>query len=120
MTANLIKILTKPRRRQDGGFGAKVNVVNYNGQTPLFQAVKNGNFEAVKTLIEMGAAVDLTQGELVKESEQNEEEDESESIQEKCFMEAFMNCMTPLQVAATLGYDSIALYLVEKGADVNF
>ena len=35
-------------------------------------------------------------------------------------MEAFMNCMTPLQVAATLGYDSIALYLVEKGADVNF
>lgn len=44
----------------------------------------------------MGAAVDLTQGELVKESEQNEEDDESESIQEKCFMEAFMNCMTPL------------------------
>ena len=36
MTSNLIKILTKPRRRQDGGFGAKVNVVNYNGQTPLF------------------------------------------------------------------------------------
>ena len=68
----------------------------------------------------MGAAVDLTQGELVKESEQNEEDDESESIQEKCFMEAFMNCMTPLQVAATLGYDSIALYLVEKDADVNF
>lgn len=30
-TSNLIRILTKPRRRQDGGFGAKVNVLNYNG-----------------------------------------------------------------------------------------
>ena len=66
---SLIRILTKPKRMKDGGFGAKVNVVNYNGQTPLFQAVKNGNFEAVKTLIEMGAAIDLTQGELVKEAE---------------------------------------------------
>ena len=35
-------------------------------------------------------------------------------------MEAFMNCMTPLHVAAALGYDELALYLIEKGADVNF
>ena len=28
---NLLKILTKPKRGQDGGFGAKVNVVSYNG-----------------------------------------------------------------------------------------
>ena len=34
-------------------------------------------------------------------------------------MEAFMNCMTPLHVAATLGYDEIALTLIENGADVN-
>ena len=34
-------------------------------------------------------------------------------------MEAFMNCMTPLMVASTLGYDEIALYLLENGADVN-
>lgn len=34
-------------------------------------------------------------------------------------MEAFMNCMTPLHVAATLGYDDMALYLVGAGADVN-
>ena len=52
---NLIRILTRPKRRSEGGFGAKVNVLNYNGQTPLFQAVKNGNFRAVKTLVEMGA-----------------------------------------------------------------
>ena len=52
---NLLKILTKPKRGQDGGFGAKVNVVSYNGQTPLFSAVKSGNFPAVRTLIEMGA-----------------------------------------------------------------
>ena len=66
---NLIRILTKPKRRQDGGFGAKVNVLNYNGQTPLFSAVKAGNFGAVRTLIEMGASIDLNNGELVKEEE---------------------------------------------------
>ena len=115
----MIRILTKPRRRQDGGFGAKVNVLNYNGQSPLFQAVKNGNFGAAKTLIEMGADVDLHKGELVKEEDDNEDEEEFENIQEKYFMEAFINCMTPLMVAATLGYDDIALYLIENGADVN-
>ena len=30
-----------------------------------------------------------------------------------------MNCMTPLQLAAVLGYDEIALYLIENGADAN-
>ena len=46
-------------------------------------------------------------------------DDDYESVGEKCFMEAFMNCMTPLHVAATLGYDEMALYLVGAGADVN-
>ena len=63
----MIRILARPKRRQDGGFGAKVNVLNYNGQTPLFAAVKTGNFAAVRTLVEMGASVDLTNGEMVKE-----------------------------------------------------
>jgi ankyrin repeat protein len=68
----------------------------------------------------MGAYVDLHNGELVKEEEQVESKDEDfDSIQEKCFMEAFMNCMTPLHVAATLGYDEIALYLIDRGADVD-
>ena len=30
-----------------------------------------------------------------------------------------MNCSTPLMLASVLGYDEIALYLIEKGADVN-
>lgn len=68
-TENLIRILTKQKKAQDGGFGAKVNVLNYNGQTPLFQAVKAGNFAAVKALVEMGASVDMSNGELVKEEE---------------------------------------------------
>ena len=34
-------------------------------------------------------------------------------------MEAFKNCMTPLHVAAVLGYDEIALLLVQYGANVN-
>jgi len=43
---------------------------------------------------------------------EDDEEEEYESIQEKYFMEACKNCMTPLHVAAVLGYDDIALYLV--------
>jgi ankyrin repeat protein len=35
-------------------------------------------------------------------------------------MDAFMNTMTPLHVATVLGFDEIALYLIEKGADVDF
>ncbi len=95
--------------------------MNYNGQSPLFSAVKANNFKAVKTLVEMGAQVDLNNGELVKENEQNEtyDNEEYDSIQEKCFMEAFMNCMTPLMAAATLGFDDIALFLIENGANVN-
>ena len=35
-------------------------------------------------------------------------------------MEAFKNCMTPLHVAAVLGYDDIALYLaLDCDADPN-
>ena len=34
-------------------------------------------------------------------------------------MEAFMNTMTPLHLATVLGFDEHALYLVERGADVN-
>ena len=69
---DLLRILTKPKRGQDGGFGAKVNVISYNGQTPLFSAVKSGNFPAVRALVEMGADIDLNRGELVKEDEQAE------------------------------------------------
>lgn len=34
-------------------------------------------------------------------------------------MDAFMNTMTPLHIATVLGFDELALYLVERGADVN-
>ena len=59
----MLKFLTAKRSQ---GFGAKVNVVNYNGQTPLLASVKEGNFDAAKLLIEAGAKVDLNGGELVK------------------------------------------------------
>ena len=44
----------------------------------------------------------------MKENEQlaeSEEQDEEQNIMEKCFMEAFMNCSTPLMMASVLGYD---------------
>ena len=62
----IIRLLTRPRK--DGGFESKVNITNYNGQTPLFAAAREGNVEMVKCLVdECSAKVDLTQGELVKE-----------------------------------------------------
>ena len=45
----IIRILTK--NKTIGGFHANPNVVNYNGQTPLFIAAKQGSLEAVKALI---------------------------------------------------------------------
>jgi ankyrin repeat protein len=111
----MVKILT--RRKQLNGYAAKVNVVNYSGQTPLYSAARSGNLEVVRLLVEAGAHVDLNSGELVKQSEQ--EDDSYESQFERYFMEAFMNTMTPLQIATVLGFDEIALYLIDRGADPN-
>jgi hypothetical protein len=41
----IIKILTN--RKNENGFGANPNVVNYSGQTPLFSAARSGSLEAV-------------------------------------------------------------------------
>jgi|TARA_B110000285_G_C15130833_1_gene623460 ankyrin repeat protein len=40
-------------------------------------------------------------------------------MQEKFFMDAYKNCMTPLQVSTVLGYESIMHFLIEKGANPN-
>lgn len=116
----IIDILTKDR--QEGGFGANPNVVNYNGQTPMFAAARQGSDFAIKLLHMAGAKPDLNKGELVKPDDDLPESDgdEEQPLSEKYFMEAFKNCMTPLQAAVVLGYDSIALYLAQEcGANVN-
>ena len=62
-SAEMLRFLTKKRGK--GGFGARVNVLNYSGQTPLFGAVRESNLENVSVLIEeAGAKVDLTGGEV--------------------------------------------------------
>ena len=45
VSADLIRMLT--RKRNQGGFGASVNVINYIGQTPLFSAVREANLETL-------------------------------------------------------------------------
>lgn len=62
----------------------------------------------VKVLIEFGESeVDLNGGEMVKDEtpedgqgpnnhQEGEEEDQYDSVEEKNFMEAYKNCMTPL------------------------
>jgi hypothetical protein len=77
--------------------------------------VREGCLETVKILIEAGAKGDLNSGELVKVEEGEEADDEEfDSLEEKYFMEAFKNCMTPLHVATVLGYDEIAVYLIQN------
>ena len=113
----IIRLLTRPRK--DGGFESKVNITNYNGQTPLFAAAREGNVEMVKCLVdECSAKVDLTQGELVKE-DYDDSEQHFDSLEERFFVEAYKNSMTPLHVAVVLGNEEIILYLVQKGANPN-
>jgi len=77
--------------------------------------VREGCLETVKILVEAGAKGDLNSGELVKDEEGEEADDEEfDSLEEKYFMEAFKNCMTPLQVATVLGYDEIAVFLIQN------
>ena len=65
-TPDMLLLITKSRK--EGGFDAKVNIMNYNGQTPLFSAAREGNIEVVKALVEnCNAKLDMTQGELYKE-----------------------------------------------------
>lgn len=44
-SVEILKILTK--KKSLNGFGAKVNILNFQGQTPLFSAAREGNLEAV-------------------------------------------------------------------------
>ena len=85
--------------------------------TPHFSAVRKGNLEMVKHLVDTCyAKVDLTQGELYSEPS----EETYDSLEEKFFMEAYKNAMTPLQVAVVLGYDEIIHYLISHSANPNF
>lgn len=87
--------------------------MSYNGQTPLFSAVREGNIEVIRTLVDdCGAKVDLTEGELYKE-ENDDQNEQYTSLEEKFFMDAYKNCMTPLHIAAVLGYDEIMHYLIQ-------
>ena len=73
----------------------------------------------VKALVEnCDIKVDLTQGELFKE-EYDDSDTNYQSLEEKFFMDAYKNCMTPLQVATVLGYDDIMIYLIEHGSNPN-
>lgn len=114
MSAEVLKFLT--RKRSKGGFGAAVNVANYAGHTPLYAAVREANLDNIKVLVEeAGSRVDLSGN----ENKDEEEEEEYDSLEEKYFMEAYRNAMTPLQLSVVLGHDNIMHYLIEHGANPN-
>ncbi len=54
VSADMIRLLTN--KRSKSGFGAKVNLLNYNGQTPLFSAVREGNMDIIRVLVEEAGA----------------------------------------------------------------
>lgn len=103
--------------KNENGFGANPNVCNYSGQTPLYSAVRQGSERAVKCLLQAGATADLSNGELVKP--EDDTEDEYESEEERLFLHAFKNTMTPLHLACVLGNEDLALLLCENEADPN-
>jgi len=115
-SAELVAFLIK--KRKEGGFGAKVNVLNFNGHSPLYSAAREGNLPVVQLLCEEGhACVDLYGESRFEEEEEAEEA--YDSIEEKYFMEAFRNAMTPLLVSIVLGHEDVMHYLIEKGANPN-
>ena len=63
--------------------------------------------EIIRVLIEEGEAdADMNGGEMIKDDSEEGvaiQEDEYESEQERNFVEAYKNCMTPLQLACILG-----------------
>ena len=116
MAYQVISTLVSPK--DNGGYGANVNVVNYQGQSLLFIAVRQAQLEIVKLLVEAGAEPDLHNGELMKYDDTAPTEYENE--REKNLYEAFKLCETPTQLAAVLGYEDILLYLVQEcESDIN-
>ncbi len=113
---DLLRLLI--RKKSKGGFGAKVNIINYNGYTPLYSATREGNLELVQVLVEEGKAkVDLYGGEI--EEQQEDAGEEFDSLEEKYFMEAFKSASTPLHVSIVLGFEEIMFYLLSNGANPN-
>ncbi len=72
--------------------GEKVDVRNKLGRTPLYEAAKRGKLEAVKLLIERGAAVNAVESDVG---------------------------FTPLHVAAEHKHPEVVRYLISKGADIH-
>lgn len=78
VSEELLQLLIQKKQKKgaEGGFGAKVNVLNYNGQTPLFSAVREGNMEQMKILVEEAEAdADMNGGEMIKD-----EQDEGQAM----------------------------------------
>ncbi|CAF1168401.1 unnamed protein product [Rotaria magnacalcarata] len=71
--------------------GIPIDLVDHNGQSPLYYACEKGYFELVDYLLEHGARHDITD----------------------------VNQQSPLWIASKKGYDQIVLLLLEKQANPN-
>ena len=78
-------------------------------------APTGGNAQPWRIVLVQDAAKKKRLGELYAE----QSDETYDSLEEKFFMEAYKNSMTPLQVAVVLGYDEIMHYLVSRGANPN-
>ncbi len=72
LAVKMIKLLVDAK--QNNGFGANPNILNYSGQTPLFSAARSQSLQAVATLLQAGADPDLNSGEIVKPEDEPEDE----------------------------------------------
>jgi ankyrin repeat protein len=79
--ADLLEIVVQlTKSKLENGFSVNPNVINYNGQTPLFIAANQGSFEMVNILINAGAIADFNNGELVKPEDDFDEGDSPQEI----------------------------------------
>jgi len=113
--------------------GAKVDVPNVKGLTPLLEAVEDDNVAMVKLLVELGADKDHIEDEDLERDYEDGEgtplcmaayEGSVEVV--KCLVElgadkekADYNSKTPIFIAAQHGHVAVVRYLVEQGADME-
>ncbi len=120
----MTEIATGSINRKGESAMQNVNVVNKNGHTPLMDAAKEGDVEAVKDLLHRGADVDAKSSKGKTALHYAAANGKVEAVNLLIASGADLNARdrdwhTPLMLAAIYGCNHTVQALVNNGADVN-